>query len=101
MDESNSTNGSICFEINYVKGGIATGCRILMNCESDNPQTLDIDGYNKQYNRRFWCSHIPFYDNETCSIQAYDRVYGVVEPGGPAVQFNITVTGTTQTCRFK
>ena len=104
MDERNGTNGTICFKINYVNESIATGCRVLMNCESDNPQTFDIDGYNKQYHRS-WCSPEPFYVNTTCSIQAYDKVYEVVESeSGPAVQFSITVTGrvvmATQTCRF-
>ena len=92
MDE-NSTNGSICFRINYVKGGIATSCHVVMNCESNNPQTFDIAGYNNQ-NHKFWCSPIPFYGIKTCSIQAYDKVYELVESkSGPAVQFNMTVTG--------
>ena len=87
-----------------MKGSIATGCHVLMNCESDFPLAFDIDGYNNQY--RLWCGHIPFYGIKTCSIQAYDKVYEVVESkSGPAVQFNITVTGhvviATQTCRFK
>ena len=100
MDERNSTNGSICFKINYVNGSIATGCHVLIICESDYPQAYDIDGYNDQYHR-FWCSPQPFYGIKTCSIQAYDKVYEVVESkNGPAVQFNITVTVTTQTCRF-
>ena len=104
MDERDGTNGSICFKIKYVKGSIATGCRVLMNCEFDNLQNFDIDGYNKQYHK-FWCSPIPFDGVRTCSIQAYDRVYEVVESkSGPAVEFNITVTGyvviATQTCRF-
>ena len=103
VDERDSTNGSICFKIKYIKGSIATGCRVLMNCEFDDPRTFDIDGYNKQYHR-FWCSPIPFYGIKTCSIQAYDKVYEVVESkSGPAVQFNVTLTGhviATQTRRF-
>ena len=101
MDERNSTNGSICLKIKYVNGSIATGCRVSMNCESDNPLTFDIDGYNKQYHK-FWCSPIIFYGIKTCSIQTYDKVYEVIESkSGPAVQFIITVTGyATQTCRL-
>ena len=104
MDERDGTNGSICFKIKYVNGSIATGCHVLINCESDDPQNFDIDGYNKQY-RRSWCSPKPFLGIKTCSIQAYDKVYEVVESkSGPAVQFNMTVTGdvviATQTCRF-
>ena len=103
MDGRNDKNGSICFKIKYVKGSIATGCHVLMNCESDDPRIFDIDGYNKQYHK-FWCSPKPFYGIKICSIQAYDKVKVEYE-SSPAVQFNITVTGhiliATQTCRFK
>ena len=104
MDERDGMNGSICFEIKYVKGSIATGCHVLMNCEFNNSLTFDIDGYNNQYHR-FWCSPEPFYGNKTCSIQAYDKVDEMVEfESGPAVQFIIMVTGyvviTTQTSKF-
>lgn len=103
VDQQDGMNGSFCLKISYVNGSIATGCRVLMKCESNDPQTFDIDGYDKQY-YRFWCSPVPSYGNKTCSIQAYDKVYQMVESAsGPAVQFNITVTGhvmATQTCRF-
>lgn len=87
-------NGSVCLNVKFVKGSIASGCHVEIICDSVQPISFTISKYNVIY-YQFRCSpSIGITNNETCRLEGFDEVDGVIENNdGPAVELSISVPG--------
>ena len=76
--------------LEYAKGSVATGCRIKLFCDSEEPLEFDIQGFNKIFHK-FWCSP-PLSDRpQVCHVKGYDKVGNQI--AGPAVQLeDVTIS---------
>ena len=77
--------------LEYAKGSVATGCRIKLFCDSEEPIEFDISGFNKIFHK-FWCIP-PLGDRpQICNINGYDKVGNQI--AGPAVHLeDVTLSG--------